>query len=98
MRVPLSIISMPSVQRSISETAPLSTNLKPFLLHSSNRRPFNCCIDTGLELYAILEIKIIRMLLFLHLRPISILSLQISLVDLTFLSDSFILTCMTAAS
>ena len=57
---------MPSVQRSIYETAPLSANIKPFLLHSSNRRPFNCCTDAGLiiEPYAILEMKIIPMLLF----------------------------------
>ena len=91
---------MPSVQRSISETAPLSTILKPFLLHSSNRRSFNCCIYDELtsELYAILEIKIIPMLLFLHLRPISMISLEVSLVDLTLLSKSFIPTCMTAAS
>ena len=91
---------MPSVQRSISETALLSTNVKPFLLHSSNRKQFNCCIDAGLtiELYAILEMKIIPMLLFLHLRPISMIFLQMSLVDLTLLSKSFIPTCMAAAS
>ena len=41
---------MPSVQRSISETASLSVNLKPFLLHLPNRRPLNCCIDAGLTL------------------------------------------------
>ena len=65
---------MRSVQRSVSETDPLSTNLKQFLLHSSNRRPFHCCIDAGLtlELYAKVETKIIPMLLFLHLKPISI--------------------------
>ena len=100
MRLPLSIIWMPSVQRSISETAPLSINFEPFLLHSSDRKPFNCCIDAGLtlELYAILEMNIILMLLFLCLRQISIISLQISLVDLTLLIKSFIPTCMTAVS
>ena len=90
---------MPVVQRSFSETAPLSTNLKPFHLLSSNRRPFNCFIDAGLTLglYAILEMKIIPMLLFLHLRAIFMLSLQILLVDLTLVSKSFIPTCMAAA-
>ena len=79
---------MPSVQRLISETVPLSTNLKPFLLHSSNRKPFNYCIDAGLtlDLYTILEIEIIPLLLFLHLRPISMIFLQISLGYLTLLS------------
>ena len=52
---------MLSVQRSVFETALLSANLKPFLLHSSNTKPFNCYIDAGstLELYAILEMNII---------------------------------------
>ena len=91
---------MPSVQRSISETAPLSITFEPFLLHWSDGKPFNCCIDAGLtlELYAILEMNIILTLLFLCLRQISIISLQISLVDLTLLIKSFIPTCMAAVS
>ena len=94
MRLPLSIKLMPSVQRSISETASLSTNLKPFYLYSSKRRPFNCCIDAGLtlELYAILEMKITPMLLVLHHTPKSMISSHISLVDLTLLSKLFIPT------
>ena len=51
-------------------------------------------MDLTLELYTILEIKIIPMLLFLHLRPIFMISLQILLVDLSLLSKSFIPTCM----
>ena len=76
----LDIRRVPSVQRSISETASLSTNLKPFLLQLSNRRTFNCCIDAGLtlELDAIPKMKILPVLLFLHLRPKSMLSLQMS--------------------
>ena len=82
---------MPSVQRSISEAAPLSTILKPFLLHLSKIRPFNCCIEARLtlELHAMLQMKIIPMLLFLHLRPTSITSFQISLIDLILLSRLF---------
>ena len=56
-------------------------------------------MDAGLtlELCAILEMKMIPMLLFLHLKPISI-SFQMSLIDLTLLSKWFITTCMAAAS
>ena len=45
-----------------------------------------------------LEMKIIRMLFFLHLRPISKISLKILLVDLTLLSKSFIPKFMAATS
>ena len=92
--------SSPEIISEIRETAPLSTNLKPFDLLSSNRRPFNCFIDAGLtlELYTILEMKIIPMLLFLHFRAIFMISLQILLVDLTLVIKSFIPTCMAAAS
>ena len=52
---------------------------------------FNCCVndELTLELYAKLEIKI---------RPISMISLHIPLVDLSLLSKSFIPTCMIAPS
>ena len=87
MSLPLSIVWMPSVQRSISETAPLSINLKPFLGHSSNRRLFNCCIDSGLSLELFIRFAWNENL---HIISISMTSLQISLVDLALLSKLYL--------
>ena len=63
-------LSMNAVSPEIDfRNCPIIYNLKSFLLHSSSRRPFNCCNGAGLtlELYDILKMKIMPMLLFLHL-------------------------------
>ena len=79
MRLSLPIKWMPLVQRSISETAPLSSNFKSSRLRISNRSPFNCCINAllALALNDVIEMEILLNLLVLNWSPRSIISLSL---------------------